>query len=117
SVARSKLRPQSKVSANPIRNFPFAAAREPSDRIVRSLVETSRVQEYVSFHELGTFLAEAEAVVILADQEQLRFARIDVRVDSIEHRPIARKRGRGPRLVLRRIQLDRVVCCVPRQPA
>jgi hypothetical protein len=40
-----------------------------SDRIMRSLVETPRIEEDIAFRELRTILAQPEAIVIFPDQE------------------------------------------------
>src|ERR1700732_680377 len=63
-----------------------------SNRIMRSLVESTSIEEDGPLHENGSVLAEAEAVVILADHEELRIAGIEMRVDAVEHGPIAGER-------------------------
>src|SRR5262249_40380134 len=94
-----------------------AATRATSDRVVGSLVESACIEEDVALDKVRTVLVDPEPVVIFPDQEQLGLAGVDVRVDAVEHGPIAGKRGRGLRLATRGIAVYGIDRDVPGEPA
>ena len=62
----------------PCRSVADHRRRWTSDRIVRALVKSAGVEDHVPLEKARALLADPEPIVISADQEQLRLARVDV---------------------------------------
>src|SRR5579883_2710079 len=94
-----------------------APSTAPSDRVMRALVEPARVEIDGPLGEERPLRAEAEAVVVFADEEELRLAGVEMRVDAVEHRAVADEGGGRRGFRSRRVEAHLVDGGMARQPA